>query len=145
MGVKVSDVWHVKSLSGTDPALAPYHHLILSSWTKSLRGNNEFFGLIDMPVFFQVYKVLIAQILNRPTTEVRLALLNDDEDVCVGWAVVEGDVLHYVYVKGDINARRNGIAKRLVGEGITTITHITKLGKKIWQEKMPNVKFNPFK
>lgn len=136
--------YRVVTLSGSDPALGPYINLIYASWMKSLRYGNPWFKDIDSQAFYRVYETLIESILVRPETAVRLALLNDDPDICIGWSVSEGKTLHYVYVKGDIQARRNGIGKSLVPEGIDTITHLTKDGRAIWKLKGKAIKFNPF-
>lgn len=134
----------ILSLAGSDPALKQYEALLYATWLKSLRYGNEWFSEIDAPHYFRAYHNLIELILKRPATIVRLAVLPDDADVCIGWSVSEGETLHYVFVKGDIQARRQGIGTLLVPENVTRMSHITKTGRAIWKAKRPNWKFQPF-
>lgn len=136
--------YKIESLSGSDPALKPYKNLIYASWLKSLRFGNNWFQDIESDIYYKVYHDFIDRILDRPNTCVRLAVLTDDLDVCVGWSVSEGAILHYVFVKGDIKGRKQGIGRSLVPDNITTITHITKTGRSIWKSKAPQLVFNPF-
>jgi hypothetical protein len=82
--------------------------------------------------------------MNRPNTQFKLAVLPDDFDILLGWACFEGDALHYVFVKQEIGARNQGIATSLVPRNVTTVTHLTKVGRRIWK-KHKQVTFNPFR
>jgi GNAT superfamily N-acetyltransferase len=119
-----------------------YQNMIYSKWLRSLRYSNDFFKLIDGDSYFSSYQKYIGLILSRPSTLVRLAVLTDDHDVVLGWAVVEGAILHYVHVHKD--HRKQGIATSLVPKGVEVITHITRPGLSIWANKMPGVILNPF-
>lgn len=128
-----------------------YRALIFSKWLRSLRYGNDYFKLIDQDTYFAVYHAYLEQLLTRPDSTVRLAVLTDDPDVVLGWAVSEGNRLHYVYVNRE--NRRVGIARKLSGR-FDVITHLTKMGMSIWashfnsdrskQSAKPLVVFNPF-
>lgn len=135
----------IRSYTPKDPALKPYENLILATWLKAQRYGNDWFQDIEPAAYYSTQKQVIAAILSRPDTLVRLAVLPDDEDVALGWSVVENSILHFVFVKGDIQARRHGIGRALVPPGIDTFSHITKIGRAIWKAKAPNLKFNPFR
>lgn len=119
-----------------------YYNMVLSKWLRSLRYGNDYYKLADSIPYFRRYSEYIRQVLWRPNTIVRLAVLTDDHDVALGWCVMEGDILHYVHVHKD--HRKQGIAKSLVLKNVGTITHLTHVGLSIWGSKMKNVVFNPF-
>jgi len=116
--------------------------MIFKDFKRSLRHSNEWFGLIDKKIYYKVYQSVIESLLSRPESAVRLAVLADDLDNCLGWSLSESKKLHYVYVKEDF--RNIGIAKSLLPKEFDQITHLTKAGQSIWQSKFPNVIFNPF-
>ena len=123
--------------------LEQYVPVVFSGWLKSLRFGNDFYRLMDQGSYFKTYHRFIQGILERPETEIRLAVLTDDPDVVLGFSVSRGTVLDYIYVNRDY--RRLGIGRRLVPEGITTITHLTRIGLALWGSgKLPGVKFDPF-
>lgn len=71
---------------------------------------------------------------------IKVACLKDSPDVILGYAVYEGHCLHWVQCK---QAWRGiGIAKLLCPETITTVSHLTRLGKTLMFKK--NLVFNPF-
>ncbi len=124
----------------TRPAVAEDVPFILSTWLKGLRFGNLWYRLIDAKVYFKVYHSVIAQVMSKPTVKVTIACLKEDPSVILGYSVVEGNKLHWVQVK---RAWRNiGIAKGLVPVTIDTVTHLTDVGKAIFQKK--KLTFNPF-
>lgn len=130
----------VKLLPGPD--LGAYAPVVFSGWLKSLRFGNDFYRLVEQGSYFKTYHRYIQSLLERPETEVRLAVLTDDDDVVLGFSVSRGTVLDYVYVNKDY--RRLGIGRNLVPAGIETITHLTRIGLTLWNNKLTGVKFDPF-
>lgn len=119
-----------------------YLNLVRSRWMRSYRHCNDYMKLVQADAYYNAYGVYIINILNRPTTLVRLAVLGDDHDVVLGFGVAEGNTLHYVEVPTAY--RRNGIGRNLVPEKIEWFSSLTKVGMKLWAEKFPYAKFNPF-
>lgn len=119
-----------------------YLNLVRSRWMRSYRRHNDFIKLIDAASYFGAYEPYVVGVLNRPTTIVRLAVLQEDRDVVLGFSVSQGSVLHYVDVPTP--NRRQGIGKSLVPQEIGWFSHITRIGMKIWPSKFPNAKFSPF-
>lgn len=119
-----------------------YRSFILARWLRSNRYGNDMFKLTQSDPYYESYSLFIMNILKRKKINIRIAVLDDDEDVALGWCVDEGDILHYVYIKPEV--RRAGIARSMVPKNIKTITHITHTGLSIWQEKLPKINFNPF-
>lgn len=68
--------------------------------------------------------------------DIRIACLSDDSDMLLGWALLIGDNLEFVYVKADY--RRSGIGK-LLTRGVKTFSPPeTRIGRKLikkYQEK----------
>lgn len=119
-----------------------YHGLIFSKWLRSLRYGNDLFRLIEPEGYYRTYNKVIANLLERPETMVRLAVLTDDPDVVLGFSVSRNETLDYVYVNKDY--RRLGVAKQLVPRSTKVVTHITKTALTIWGSKYKEWKFNPF-
>lgn len=134
--------YRVVVYSGTDPALNPYKAMVYSDWMKSLRFGNEWFKLIDSNRFYSIYGAIIRQILAKPECHVRLAVLSDEPDTCLGWTLSEGNTLHYAFVKKDL--RRQGIGKALLPKSFDRTTHLTKIGQAIRQAKFRDLTFDPF-
>lgn len=118
--------------------------LIFSKWLRSLRFGNHLFEAVDSDIYYKVYHVYIENLLKKPDSVVRLAVLSDDPDIVLGFSVSREDVLDYVHVHKD--HRKTGIGTKLIPEGITTMTHLTKTAINIWQNKnrYKQWKFNPF-
>jgi hypothetical protein len=114
---------------------------IFSTWLKGLRFGNEWFGLIDSKVYFQVYHKVIESILSKTNVTVKVACLREDPGVILGYAVYSGPRLDWCHVK---RAWRNiGLARDLVPSEITTVSHVTDVGRSILK-KRGNITFNPF-
>lgn len=119
-----------------------YEALIFSRWLRSFRYGNKFLRSSDPAPYYKNYHLYLENLLKKPDSIIRLAVLTDDHDVVLGFSVVREDVLDYVHVQ--VNHRKHGIAKKLVPETITTTSHMTDLAKGIWQKKYKDIKFNPF-
>lgn len=118
-----------------------YHDLIFSKFLRSLRFGNKYFKLIDSDAYYKVYNAYFKTLIVRPQAVVSLAVLTDEPDVVLGWALQEPKKLHYVYVNKDF--RRMKIASSLV-EPFDVFTHLTMLGASFWKLKHKKAKFNPF-
>ena len=130
-----------------------YKAMVYSKFLRSLRYGNDYFKLIDKDAYFEVYHNYFNSLLSRPEAIIKLAVLSDDTDVVLGWALVEPNILHYVYVNKDY--RKTGIGTYLVSDPFSVITHLTTIGVSIWASKYssnpakpnpvkPLVQFNPF-
>lgn len=130
------------------PAFEQYKPLVLATWLRGLKHGDEFFTYVESQAYFSVYSKVILALLKRENCRARLAVIADEPDTVIGWSVFEGKVLHFIFVrrggKGDEGGRRQGIGTSLFPEGAEIFTHLTKVGRSIWLEKYPNLKFNPF-
>ncbi len=130
--------YHIKDLPGQ------YTSFIFSNWLRSLRYNNPLFKSIETNAYYSQYHAYITHLMNKPGSLIRVAFLTDDPDVLLGFSVSREDVLDYIYTQKD--QRRNGIARKLYPEGITTMSHITLTAIEIWRknDRYKHLKFNPF-
>lgn len=119
-----------------------YVSVVRGEWKKSLRYGNDHFKLVEQAHYFWAYERYIEMLTQRPDALIRLAVLTDDHDTVLGWCFTRGDKLDYVWVQRD--QRNQGICKALVPKYITTITHITKNGLRIWADKAPQLTYKPF-
>lgn len=120
-----------------------YLYFVIMRWARSFRYGNDYIRLTDSAAYFDRYKSYISKILQFENSVVRLAVLSDDPDVALGFSVVSGNTLHYVYVGTDY--RHNGIGTMLVPLEVKDFTHLTKVGLKLWKKKAPRAIFNPFR
>lgn len=116
-------------------------NFILSTWLKGLRYGNDWFGLIEAGVYYTNYQKHIERILQSPTTAVKVACLKESPDVILGYSVTRGNTLDWVFVKK--NWRLIGIARSLVPDTTTHVSHLTDVGRSILK-KSPGITFNPF-
>lgn len=120
-----------------------YRNLIFSKFLRSLRYGNDYFKLMASSSYFSNYHQYIELLLKRSDVKLKLAVLSDDEDVVLGWAMLQPGVIHYVYVNKE--QRNQGIAKSLCANWpFDSVTHLTTIGARIFA-KMKNVTFDPWK
>jgi GNAT superfamily N-acetyltransferase len=113
---------------------------VYKTWLRGLYYSNDWVKEIPTCIYYGYYPNVINFVLSSPKTQVKLAVLKEDLDVILGYAVFEEEKLHWVFVKPPW--RKLGIAKMLVPENITTVTHLTFIGRAIKQKK--KLVFNPF-
>jgi hypothetical protein len=87
------------------------------------------------------YHKVINYLIDKKTINIRVACLKDDPTVILGYAIFEGDTLHWVFIKK--SWRNIGLAKDLVPKDIKIVTHLTSVGLSISKRK--GFEFNPFK
>jgi len=122
--------------------LDPYRSMIYAKWLRSMRYGNEYAKLIEQTAYFKYAHDYITRLLDNPKTVIKLAVLTDDIDVVLGFSVIRGKVLDYVYVHRD--QRRLGIGASLVPDDIETFSNLTKVGLIVWKLKYPHLKFVPY-
>lgn len=123
---------------GTDKDRA----FIFATFLKGLYYGDSWFSIIPKDSFMYNYKKVVESLLNKSV--VKVACLPEDKDVLLGYSILSSDYkgIHYVFVK---TAWRNkGIAKSLLPQYPSYVTHLTQLGKELMFKKFPDCKFNPF-
>jgi len=112
---------------------------IYATWLKGLYHDKLWpaFRVVHQDTFYPNYHRVIESILSRST--VFVACLEDEPDVVLGYSVVSGNTLHWIFIKKAW--RGNKIAKQLVPVTINSVSHLTKLGQKL---KPKEWEYNPF-
>jgi GNAT superfamily N-acetyltransferase len=129
------------SFKGSELPIA-YQALIFSGWLRSLRKGNDLFKVTDSNAYYANYHKYVENLLQKPGSLVKLAVLSDNHDIALGFSVSREDVLDYIFVQPEQRGQK--ISTLLIPEGITTFTHMTKVWLPIWQYKYREWKFNPF-
>lgn len=112
---------------------------IFATWLKGLYHGNEFYSKIKQDVFYAQYHKMIETIL--PKSMIKIACLEDEPDVIIGYCVFETDRLHWIFVKKAW--RKLTIAKQLLNDvPFTRVSHLTKVGEAI--RKKEKWEFDPF-
>jgi hypothetical protein len=111
--------------------------LIYSTWLLGLYHGCEWFGRIKKDSFFRNYKAFLEKRLL--SCQVKVASLTEDPDVILGYVCYRENVLDWIFVKKAW--RKMGIAKMLLPQGVTKVTHLTKVGRSI---KPKEWDFDPF-
>ncbi len=92
---------------------------IVDTWRKGIAAESWLCAW-DRDVYFRLMARHIKAIATEPGAIVRIACDPSDEDTILGFAVLTGDELHYVYVRQSL--WKQGIARVLL-EGLTVKSH----------------------
>ena len=125
-------------IPGTESARS----LVYATWLRSYEAWSLAAKHIPRDVFFAEHHKVIDRVLGRGAS-VRVAALPDEPDVILGWAVTEGPVVHYVYVKPDF--RRYGLAKALLAhvQRPFTYSHSTYVTRDV-HKHLDGCIYNPY-
>lgn len=100
----------------------------------------DFFSSINQDTFMKEYHGFLESMFSRAGIEIKIACLVDDPDVILGFSVLRGPVLNFVFVKPDW--RGIGIARDLVDKNVTTVSGFTRVGDIIRRKR--GWSFNPW-
>ena len=125
-------------IPGTESARS----LVYATWLRSYEASSLAAKHIPRDVFFAEHHKVIDRVLGRGAS-VRVAALPDEPDVILGWAVTEGPVVHYVYVKPPF--RKHGMATALLADAPRpfTFSHWTHVLRDL-HPKMTGCVYNPY-
>lgn len=113
-------------------------NFILSTMLKGLYYGSRFWSEVDQDAFFKNYEPFIKNLMIK--SQVKIACLEDDQDVILGYSMFDHNILHFIFVKKSY--RKLGIGRKLFPDNIDTVSHLTDIGNSI--RKRINLKFNPF-
>lgn len=119
-------------------------NFILATFLRGLYYGDSWFSLISKDAFMTNYKKVGEFLLNHEKVTIKIACLKEDPDVILGYSILSTDfsTVHWVFVKKAW--REKGIAKSILPNHPTEVTHLTTLGKSLLP-KINNPTFNPFK
>lgn len=137
MNSKIDNLYEVRDYRESDLAF------VKSTFLRGLYYGDSWFSLIPKNIFMQNYKLLAEKLINSPLVVIKVACLQEDHDVILGYSMLSSDfqTIHWVFVKQAW--RRQGIAKRLLPQFPTSVSHLSELGKTLLN-KFQNTIFNPF-
>ncbi len=124
------------------PYIESDKNFIMATFLRGLYYGDSWFSEIPKSVFMSHYHKVIEFLLDKDTTEIKIACLKDDPEVILGYSILtpSTNVVHFVFCKK--SWRAIGIAKALVPDSTKVATHLTKLGLSIIRKK--NIDFNPY-
>lgn len=120
-------------------AVIPDKNFIISTILRGLYYGDTWFSLIPKDTFMKHYHSIAERIISN--SNIKVACLKDEPTAIIGYSISTPEVIHFVYVKK--SWRGIGVAKSLLPDNVTTVTHLTKSGLAI--TKKNNWTFNPFK
>ena len=129
-----------KDLITTRDRLPADINFIMATWLRGLRYGNDWFELIESEAYYANYHKVIESLLAKPGVKVQVSCLKDDPEIILGYSVVEGPKLHWLFVKKPW--RMIGIAKSIVPVDVSIATHVTVIGRSLMQKR--KMVFNPF-
>lgn len=103
---------------------------IVDSWRNSFAPESQLCAF-DRDVYFRLMAKEIGGILRDPRTTALVACDHEDDDALLGFAVLTGPELHYVYVRGgrDVSVRKLGIVRAMLeGRALDTYSFRTQAG-----------------
>lgn len=117
--------------------------LVLATFLRGLYHGDSWFSLIPRSIFMDNYKKVAEALVSSPNVIIKIACLKEDPDVILGYSILSSNyqTIHWCYVKSAW--RKQGIARSLLPQFPTTITHLSALGKSL-MSKFPDAVFNPF-
>lgn len=133
----------VRELIIVRPYVEADRNFILATWIRGAKHGSDFFKRMDPKAYYRHYNEFLSNLVDSAQTDIKIACLAEDPAVIIGYAVTRnsGQALDWVYVKS--RWRKVGIAKCLIQQSFSEVSHITDVGNKILK-KMPNITFNPF-
>jgi len=124
------------------PMIESDKDFITSTWLRNNYHSSSFFKYIPFPIYNSEYRKIIDNLLAR--SHVNICCLEEDENVIIGYAVLEPivEALHWIYVKPPWRGMK--ISKYLLEEeSFSYVTHLTLIGKQILRSHQALL-FNPF-
>ena len=133
-----------------DFKLRPYKesdlNFIRNSWAKSYYKGAEYVDFLSPNEFNEKHRPIREEILNRPNIALVVACSANEQDLILGWILVEkpsrGTTLHYLYVKEAF--KKEGVFDELLEKTLkdppVMVTHMTDRASKIIAAKADRFK-----
>lgn len=121
-------------------------NFIQNSWGSSYYKGAEFNDVMSPREFNAQHRPIREEILSRPNAAVIIACSKEDEDLILGWILIEkpkeGLMLHYLYVKEAFKGEgvSTELLKKALIEKPILVTHMTDRARKIIRKKKEQFK-----
>lgn len=118
-------------------------NFILATFLRGVYYGNNWFSQIRKDIFMDSYKRIAESALDSGRLAVKVACLQEDPDIIIGYSILSADyqAVAWVYVKKAW--RLKGIARSLIPKHPTYVTHLSRLGQEL-MTKIPAALYNPF-
>jgi GNAT superfamily N-acetyltransferase len=117
------------------------HPFIYATWLRGYR-QSRFADRVPASVYFAAHHQVVERLLAR--SRVLVATPAGDDSTVLGYSVVEGATVHFVYIK--LAFRKLGIARRLL-DGVDvphcSASHVTKDAEEAMR-RWPCIVYNPY-
>lgn len=130
------DGYEVRAYTATD------FNFVAATFLRGLYYGDTVFSDMPKNAFMQNYKPVLEALIKR--SDVWVACLKDAPDVILGYSIISRDftTIHWVFVKKPW--RKKGIARSILPQYPTAVTHLTAQGKSLLT-KFQDCVFDPFK
>lgn len=112
------------------------HNFVLATMLRAVKYGSDYFRAMDREIYFSRFGVYISTLFKAPG-RLKVACMpgeTGDDGLILGYALLQGEVLHFVYVKSAF--RNQGIAAQLLaGENIKKVSSMTAVGEALRQKK----------
>lgn len=116
---------------------------VMATFLRGLYYGDSWFSLIPKQVFMESYKPVGEAFLTSPKAKIKIACLQEDQDVILGYSILSTDNNTIIWVFVKKTWRLQGLAKALTPSNPKAVMHLTDLGRRLLT-KLPNTIFNPF-
>ncbi len=114
--------------------------IILATWLKGNYWGCDYYHRMEQDLYFQEFAKKIHKILNKPGTQIDVAVLEEAPAIVLGYIIYNDQVLYWAYTKR--HYRKEGILSALLANmDFEYFTGNTPIGLSIGKKK--NLKYNP--
>lgn len=122
-------------------------NFVKHSWGSSYYKGADYVTFLSPKEFNSKHRQIRDEILHRPNIAILIACSKRDEDLILGWILVEkpksdGIIFHYIYVKEAFKGE--GISDKLMKKALPNkpilVTHMTDRARKIIRKKKDHFK-----
>lgn len=129
-------------------SIRDYHEadksFVLATFLRGIYYGDSWFSKIPKNIFMANYKPVANNFVTSPKYTIKIACLNEDPNIILGYSILSSDYQNIVYVFVKTAWRKKGIARSLVPKYPLSVSHLTKLGLLLLSKLDSNVFFNPF-
>lgn len=138
MDSQLSELYEIRDFQEDDT------NFILATFLRGLYYGDFFWHEIPKDIFMANYKRVAENMIGSAKVTIKVACLKDDKSVILGYSILSADftTIHWVFVKK--SWRNQGIARSILPQLPTTVTHLTATGKSLLDKFQTKPIFNPF-
>lgn len=138
MSSEISELYEIRDFQEDDT------NFILATFLRGLYYGDFFWGEMPKDIFMANYKMFALNLIGSAKVAIKVACLKEDKSIILGYSLLSADfsAIHWVFVKKAW--RKQGIARSILPQYPTTVTHLTATGKDLLIKFENKPIFNPF-